>query len=47
MTGVESAKEMLSTQETFKERMDEALDAVKEATEDDSDESEESEEDNS
>ena len=44
---VESAKEMLSTQETFKERMDEALDAVKEATEDDSDESEESEEDNS
>ena len=49
---VESAKEMLATQETFKERMEETLDAVKDAAEsapevfeesDDSDESEEEE----
>ena len=50
---VESAKEMLSTQEAFKERMEETLDAVKEAAEsapevfEESDDSDESEEDES
>ena len=48
---VESAKEMLATQETFKDRMEETLDAVKEAAEsapevfEESDDSDDSEDD--
>ena len=50
---VESAKEMLATQETFKDRMEETLDAVKDAAEsapevfEESDDSDESEDDES